>query len=85
MIRIEGPEGQSAKIVAESLPVWVAKGWREADAPKEAPAAPELNLVVSPKLRGSSASAQPSDVTAPGESKVEGDEPQSEHVAQDKE
>jgi hypothetical protein len=53
-------DDRSADIVASSLPFWEGRGWST-----EASVAPKT-------LRRAVARAQPSDVTAPGESEVEG-------------
>ena len=81
MITIYGPGGAPAQVEPEAVPVWTARGWTLTE--PSAPAPTDLDL--STELRAAVVSAQPSDVTAPGESEIEGVAPKAPHVSQDEE
>lgn len=71
MITIYDAAGHSAQVVAQSVPLWLARGWTEGP-PRPRRTAGPVDLVVSEELRERDVRTQPSDVTAPGESEVEG-------------
>lgn len=69
-ITIVHESGQQALVMESSLPVWEERGWSVVDEGVDEPTA--QHLAAPEELRGRAARTQSSDVTAPGESKVEG-------------